>query len=168
MQRMRSGYPCSSMFVIKDHIHINAPIERCFLLSTSIDLVARTLSMKAIAGKTSGLIVANDRLTWSGWKFGLPQRHETLITQYNAPIFFQDSMASGRFRIFRHDHEFTEVGGQTLLKDIVRFLMPLGPAGKLAGKYILVPHIRNLLRRRFALLKHVAETEEWLRYLPQA
>ena len=157
-----------SMFFLKDVTHIRAPIDRCFLLSTSIELVALTLHMEPIAGKTSGLIVANDRLTWSGWKFGLPQRHETLITQYHRPTFFQDSMASGRFRSFRHDHEFTEMDGHTILKDTVRFSMPFGPPGKLVGKYILVPHIRNLIQRRFALIKRLAESEEWRKYLPPA
>jgi ligand-binding SRPBCC domain-containing protein len=154
------------MFVIKDNIHINAPIERCFLLSTSIDLVAGTIGMRPVGGKTYGLIAANERVEWRGWKFGLPQRHESVITAYDAPIFFQDSMASGRFRAFRHDHEFTEMDGRTLLKDIVRFSMPFGPVGKLVGKHIMIPHIRNLIHKRFALLKYVAESEEWRKYLP--
>jgi ligand-binding SRPBCC domain-containing protein len=154
------------MFVIKDNIHINAPIERCFLLSTNIDLVARSIHMKAVGSKTSGLVTAGDHVEWRGWKFGLPQRHESVITQYDVPTFFQDVMASGRFRSFRHDHEFTEMDGRTLLKDIVRFSLPFGPAGKLVGKYILIPHIRNLIHKRFALIKHIAESEEWRKYLP--
>jgi ligand-binding SRPBCC domain-containing protein len=155
------------MFVVKDNIHINAPIERCFLLSTSIDLVARTLGMKPVDGKTTGLIVAGDHIDWRGWKFGLPQRHQTLITQYEAPVFFQDSMARGRFKAFSHNHEFTEMDGQTLLKDIVRFSLPFGMLGRQVAKRIMVPHIRSLVHRRFELLKHVAETDEWRKYLPQ-
>jgi ligand-binding SRPBCC domain-containing protein len=158
------------MFVIEDSIQIDAPIERCFLLSTSVDLVARTLGMKPVRGKTSGLICDRDRVEWRGWKFGLPQRHETLITAYERPTFFQDSMDSGRFRIFSHDHKLTAAGARTLLHDTVRFSMPFGRAGKLLGQTILVPHIRGLLRRRFALLKHIAESqsEEWRIYLPEA
>ncbi len=154
------------MFLVRDSIQIDAPIDRCFLLSTSVDLVARTIGMRPMRGKTSGLILGGDRLEWRGWKFGLPQRHETLITQYRRPDFFQDSMASGRFRTFEHDHEFIEVGGQTVLRDEVRFSMPFGLAGSLAGKFILAPHVRSLVRRRFALLKQIAESEEWRRYLP--
>jgi ligand-binding SRPBCC domain-containing protein len=154
------------MFVIKDNVHINAPIERCFLLSTSIDLVARSIGMRPVGGTTSGLIGAGERVEWRGWKFGLPQRHESLITRYEPCSFFQDAMASGRFRSFRHDHEFTEMDGQTLLKDIVRFSMPFGPVGKVVSKRILIPHIRGLIHRRFALLKYVAESEEWRKYLP--
>lgn len=153
------------MFVVKENTHVIAPLERCFLLSTSVDLVARTLGMRPVAGSTSGLVVAGDRVVWRGWKFGLPLQHETLITRYDAPRFFQDSMARGWFRMFAHDHEFTEIGGQVLLKDTVRFALPFGVAGRLVGKYILVPHIRGLMRRRFELLKRVAESEEWRGYV---
>ena len=31
----------------------------------------------------------------------------------------------------------------------------------------MVPHIRSLMRRRFLMLKQVAESEEWRQYLPE-
>jgi ligand-binding SRPBCC domain-containing protein len=153
------------MFTIRDSIHINAPIERCFLLSTNIDLVARVLGMKPIEGRASGMIEAEDRLLWAGWKFGLPQRHESLITKYERPSFFQDTMGQGRFRRFQHDHQLVEIDRQTLLIDKIRFSLPWSGLGRLAGRSILVPYICRLLRRRLLLLKQVAESEEWRRYL---
>ena len=77
-------------------------------------------------------------------------------------------MVAGRFKSFQHDHEFTEVDGQVLLNDTVRFSMPLGFVGRVAGRLVLAPHIRGLLRRRFALLKRIAETDEWRHYLRSA
>jgi ligand-binding SRPBCC domain-containing protein len=153
------------MYVIKDSVHIMAPIERCFLLSTSVDLVARSMGIRAVRGKTSGLVEAGDRVEWRGWMLGLPHRHESVITKYDRPRYFQDSMARGRFRALLYDHEFTEIGGQVLLKDTVRFSLPLGAAGRLVGKYVVMPQIRGLMARRFALLKRVAESEEWRQYL---
>ena len=73
------------MFTISDSIFINAPIERCFLLSTNIELVGRTYGMKPIEGKLNGMFAAEDRLVWAGWKFGFPQMHESLISQYERP-----------------------------------------------------------------------------------
>ena len=152
-------------FTVSDTIHINAPIERCFLLSTSIELVQWTLGMRAVSGKTSGMVEMGDRLIWAGWKFGLPQMHETVITAYRRPHFFQDTMGRGRFRTFAHDHSLTEIDGQTLLHDKVRFSMPLGYAGRIVATRILVPHIAKLLQRRFLLLKRVAESDEWQDYI---
>jgi ligand-binding SRPBCC domain-containing protein len=155
------------MFTISDSIHINAPIERCFQLSTNIILVGRTLGMRPIEGKTDGMIVDGDRLVWTGWKFGFPQMHESLITEYERPTFFQETMGRGRFSRFQHDHYLTEIDGQTLLNDKLRFTLPFGVLGRLVARFVLVPYICRLLRRRMLLLKHLAETQEWKRYLPK-
>lgn len=155
------------MFTISDSIFINAPIERCFLLSTNIELVAKTLGMKPIEGKTSGLIVANDKLLWAGWKFGLPQMHESVITRYERPAFFQDTMERGRFKRYQHEHYFYEMDERTVLNDKIRFTMPLGILGRLVGQFVLVPYISRRLRRRLVLLRKVAENrKEWRKYLP--
>ncbi len=159
------------MFAIKDNVHINAPLERCFLLSTSLAIVEMELGMHPVAKggatRTAGLAVGGDRIRWEGWQLGMPQYHVSLISAFEPNRFFQDTMIAGRFKSFRHDHEFTEIGGQVLLKDIVRFAMPLGLAGRLVGKYVMVPHIRGLMARRFRLLKRIAESEEWREFLPQ-
>jgi len=155
------------MYTINDSIHINAPIERCFMLSTNIDLVARTLGMRPIEGKTSGMVGSGDRLVWAGWKFGLPQMHESLITRFERPVFFQDTMKRGRFKRFQHDHQFAEIDGHTLLIDKLRFSLPFGWVGKMVARYVMLPYICSLVRDRMLLLKHVAESEEWRRYLPE-
>lgn len=152
-------------YTVKDSIHINAPIERCFLLSTSVDLVRKTLEMDPVAGRTSGLVLAGDQITWRGWKFGLPTLHESRITEYQAPAFFQDTMVRGRFERFQHDHLFTEVDGHTLVADKLRFSLAYWGVGKLISKRIMLPHIQVLLRQRLSTLKMVAETAQWQKYL---
>jgi ligand-binding SRPBCC domain-containing protein len=155
------------MFTISDTVHINAPIERVFLLSTNIEILGMTLGMKPIEGKTTGTIESGEKLMWAGWKFGFPQMHESLITKYERPTFYQDTMGRGRFRRFQHDHHFMEIDGQTSLNDKIRFTMPLGWVGNLVGRYILVPYISRRLRRRMHLLKTIAESKKkWKRYLP--
>jgi ligand-binding SRPBCC domain-containing protein len=156
------------MYRLKESIHINAPIDRCFLLSTSIEIVAQTLHLTPVSGQTSGLIVNGSRLLWRGWKFGLPAWHETLITGYNRPSFFQDTMASGMFRDFQHDHRFEDIDGRTLLIDIVRFNMPLGFIGKAMAKYIVIPHVLDTMQKRFQLLKRLAEGSDWEQYVVTA
>jgi ligand-binding SRPBCC domain-containing protein len=156
------------MFTISDSIFINAPIERCFLLATNIELAGQTYGMKPIEGKLSGLIVAEDRLVWAGWKFGFPQMHESYVTQYDPPAFFQDTMGRGRFKRYQHDHYFFEMNDRTVLNDKIRFTMPLGFLGNFVGNFILVPYLSRRLRRRLALLKRVAENpKEWQKYLPE-
>ena len=158
------------MFVIKDSIHIAAPIRRCFLLSTSLAIVVQELGMYPVASpestRTEGLVLGGDRIRWEGWQLGMWHYHVSLISEFEPYTSFQDKMIAGRFRSFLHDHTFTEIGGQTLLKDTIRFSMRWGRAGRLVGRYIVLPHIRGLMARRFALLKRIAESNEWTRYIP--
>ena len=149
------------MFEVKDSVRIAAPVERVFRLSTSVELVRRTLGMRPVGGRVAGHVVAWDTVEWRGWKFGLPQMHTSLITGYEEPIFFQDTQRRGRFAEFHHDHFFEETAGGTLLRDAVYFSLPLGWAGRMVGKAILVPHVAGLLRQRFGLLKELAEGAGW-------
>jgi ligand-binding SRPBCC domain-containing protein len=151
----------SKTFTHRDTILIQAPIQRCFELSTSIEVVRRELHMEPVEGKRNGHVVLNDRILWRGWKFGLPQMHESLISAFEAPNFFQDTMLRGRFQAFQHDHHFTPTDTGTLLEDEIRFSLPFGFAGDLVARLILLPYIRNVLHRRFQLLKSLAETDAW-------
>jgi ligand-binding SRPBCC domain-containing protein len=155
------------MFTLRHSILIHAPIDRVFALSTSIAIVERELGMHPVAGRINGLVIAGDTIRWEGMQLGFANYHVSLIVPetWNPPHFFQDRMIAGRFRSFEHDHRLSETPEGTLLEDQVRFSMPLGAPGWLVGRVILVPHILGLMRRRFSLLKRLAETDEWRHYL---
>jgi len=130
--------------------------------------VADVLGMKPVEGRgtrSEGMVARGDRVVWYGWKFGLPHMHESVISRYEAPAFFQDTMERGRFKRFQHDHQFSEVDGHTLMVDYVRFSLPLGVAGRMVGRQVVMPHVVKLLRTRLRLLKSLAEGEEWRQYI---
>lgn len=163
-------------FTLRDSILIHAPMERCFLLSTSLEIVHKELGMTPVPAlaadgtpsRTSGLVTAGDTVRWEGMQLGFPNFHVSLIPaeEFQPPHHFRDRMIGGRFRTFEHDHTFKSTPDGTLLHDEVRFSMPFGPPGWLVGRAVLVPHIRALLHRRFRLLKRIAESDEWQTYLP--
>lgn len=155
------------MFVLRQSVLIQAPIERAFALSTSVAIVQRELGMHPVAGRTQGLVTGGDTIRWQGWQLGFPNYHVSLIVPetWEPPRFFQDRMIAGRFRSFEHDHRFTQTADGVLLNDEVRFEMPFGWLGCIVGEIVLVPHIRGLMRRRFSLLKRLAEGEDWREYL---
>jgi ligand-binding SRPBCC domain-containing protein len=173
------------MVVVQDDAVVKAPIERIFLLSTRVELVKPTLKMKLVEDPspgymTSGHVVLGSRVHWYGWKFGLPTHHHTLITGYAAPhamepgvreAWFQDQQAKGRFAFFQHDHWFRETRDAgtgevvTGLADRVQFKLPFGWLGELAAKLLMVPHVRGLVRRRYAMLAALAEGDGWREYI---
>jgi ligand-binding SRPBCC domain-containing protein len=161
----------SEPFLVIETAAIRAPIERVFALSTRVEIVQKTLGMKPVDGVTAGHVVSSSRVVWSGWKFLLPTQHHTLITGYTSPhvntggqwlAWFQDSQERGRFAFFQHDHFFSQdTDGITRLRDEVRFSLPYGPLGRFIGRWILVPHVTHLCRKRFALIAALAEGEGW-------
>ena len=111
--------------------HINAPIQKVFDLSRSIDLHIESTKQtgeRAIAGRTRGLIELGETVTWRAKHFGI-----------------------------RHEHHFSQVDGHTVMKDVFVFKSPLGVLGKLANLLVLKRYMTNLLTTRNHIIKQVAE-----------
>lgn len=143
---------------------INAPVERCFLLSLSIDLYTATAGKsreEAIAGVTDGLIGEGETVTFRGRHFGLWLRHTSRIETLRPYSHFRDVMVSGPFRSFQHDHHFAAMNDGTRMRDEIRFSIGLWPVGRILARR----RLREFLIERNAVIKRVAESAEWRRYL---
>ena len=147
---------------------IQAPIERVFDLSRSVDLhlaSAEQTGERAVAGVTSGLMSLGDEVTWEATHFMVRQRLTSRITAFDRPHHFRDSMVRGAFARMDHDHFFAAEGGGTLVRDAFDFDAPLGLLGKLANKLFLARYMRRFLVTRNAVIQSIAESDEWQRFL---
>jgi ligand-binding SRPBCC domain-containing protein len=141
--------------------YINAPIDKVFDLSRSIDLHMESTKQtgeKAIAGKTSGLIGLGETVTWRAKHFGIWQTLTSKIIEYDRLNVFVDEMVNGAFKSFRHEHRFTIERGQTVMRDVFEFESPLGFIGKLFNKLILTRYMTKLLLERNRVIKEAAES----------
>jgi len=139
---------------------IRASLQRSFDAARDLDLHVRSLAHtneRAIAGRTSGLIEAGEEVTWRGRHFGIDQHFTSKITGFDAPNYFQDSMARGAFRSFVHDHFFVADGNVTVMKDVLVFSAPFGFIGRIAEKLVLRRYLERLLISRGAVIKEAAE-----------
>ncbi len=112
---------------------------------------------RAVGGRTSGLIGPGEEVTWEGRHFGIRHRHTALITRYDRPRHFRDSMTRGRFAAFEHDHYFDPEASGTLMRDVVEFASPLGWIGRLVDKLVLAKYLRKLIAERGEVIKREAE-----------
>ncbi|MEK6205566.1 MAG: SRPBCC family protein [Amylibacter sp.] len=147
---------------------IDAPIETVFDLSRSIDLHVESTyqtNEKAIAGCTSGLIDLGEAVTWEATHFGIRQQLTTKVVEFDRPHHFRDSMVSGAFRRFDHDHHFQGNNQQTVMRDIFDYTSPLGLLGSVADVLFLKRYMWRLLNKRNQLIKTVAENGNIDRYL---
>jgi len=156
------------METIRLETWVDAPVERCFLLSLSIDLhvaSAQSTGEKAVAGTTSGLIGEGETVTFEGRHSGVRLRHTSLIETLRPYGYFRDVMIAGVFRRFEHEHHFTLMDDGTLMRDEIRFTAPWGVLGRVATRMFVRKHLRAFLVERNAVIKRVAESEEWRKYL---
>ncbi len=156
------------MPVINLSTYINAPGERCFDLSRSIDIHIESTSgthEKAIAGITSGLIGFGEEVTWRAKHLGVYQNLTSRITEYQYPETFTDSMVKGAFKRFDHQHIFLQEGDGTLMKDIFDFESPFGIFGKFVNTMFLTNYMRGFLVARNNVIKEIAEGRNWMKYI---
>lgn len=158
------------MALIILHTRIKAPVERCFLLSLSVDVhmgsTAQTRE-KAIAGVTSGVMQLNDTVTWRARHFGVDQELSSKITVCEKPYRFVDEMIKGPFKHICHEHLFEDLGnGEALMTDRFGFSAPLGFLGKIAEALFLKRYLKKFLVERNDYIRRVAESEAWKDFLP--
>jgi ligand-binding SRPBCC domain-containing protein len=148
---------------------IEAPVERVYDLSRSIDLHlegAAASHERAIGGVVEGLMNVGEEVVWSARHFGIRFRMTVCLTHGDPPFRFVDEMTRGPFSQMRHEHIFEQEGTTTVMHDEFRFTSPLGPlGGRCIDRVILRPHLTRFLNERNALIKRVAESEEWKRFL---
>lgn len=152
------------MPTIQLQTYINAPIDRVFDLSRSIDMhsiSSASTNEKAIAGRTSGLIEAGETVTWEATHFGIRQQLQSKITAMEYPHYFRDEMLKGAFKSIYHEHFFEEQDGGTLVKDVFRFEAPFGILGVIFNRLVLTNYMSRFIAARNAIVKQYAETDAW-------
>jgi ligand-binding SRPBCC domain-containing protein len=160
------------MVTLKEVTVIRAPIARCFDLARSVEVhlagnVHWGEAAVAESGSTSGLVDLGQRVTWRAKHFAIWQRLTSEITGMDRPVYFQDTMIDGPFHSMQHDHVFrTLFPDMTEMEDVFRFAAPLQVLGRLAEILVLRRYMQGLLRERNAVLKEIAESNEWRRLLP--
>ncbi|MEK7780696.1 MAG: SRPBCC family protein [Verrucomicrobiota bacterium] len=156
------------MLVVRLWTSIAAPPERVFDLARSVDAHQQSTEgthERAIAGVTHGLIGMGDEVTWEARHFGIKQRLTVRVTGFERPFRFQDIMVSGAFKSMKHDHEFIALPPGTLMVDRFEFESPFGILGRIIDRAFLFGYMRRFLIRRNQVLKNLAESEDWKKYV---
>jgi ligand-binding SRPBCC domain-containing protein len=139
-----------------------------FDLSRSIEAhqdSAEGTDERAVAGVIRGLVGLNDEVTWEARHFGFIQKLTIRVTAFDRPQHFQDILISGAFKRMVHNHEFLNHLGGTLMIDHFEFQSPLSVFGTVFDWLFLTRHMRRFLLHRNSVLKKLAESQEWTRYL---
>ena len=158
------------MIRLEERLAIAAPIERCFDLSRSVEVhLAGNVhgGAAATARGAAGLLEPGRPVTWRAKHFGVWHELTSRITAMERPSWFQDVMLRGPFRSLRHDHRFRPLDSATTeMTDLLLVEAPFGPLGRLVEIAMLGRYMRSLLLERMTVIRQIAESDEWRRYLP--
>lgn len=87
---------------------------------------------------------------------GVPVRWLTRIEEWEPGKRFVDVQVRGPYRLWHHTHKFEPDGrGGTLVRDTVRYALPLGPLGGLAHRLFVARDLRRIFDHRLASVSKV-------------
>lgn len=140
---------------------IAAPRERVFDLARDVEAHNRSAAFShercVEPGRTSGLLELGDLVTFEGVHFGIRQRVTAKIIEVDRPRRFVDELVRSAFKRLRHEHDFEERDGGTLMCDTLEWTSPLGPLGRIADALFVYRHMRWFVTTKQLALKTMAE-----------
>jgi ligand-binding SRPBCC domain-containing protein len=75
---------------------------------------------------------------------GLALRWLTEIEEWEPGVRFVDRQVKGPYGLWHHTHTFEDRPGATLMRDRVRYALPLGPLGELARVALVDSDLRRI------------------------
>ena len=75
---------------------------------------------------------------------GLPVRWLTEIEEWEPGVRFVDRQLRGPYRLWHHTHTFEDRPEGTLMRDRVRYALPLGPLGEIARAAFVAGDLRRI------------------------
>ncbi len=74
----------------------------------------------------------------------------TRIDEWEPGVRFVDRQLKGPYRLWHHTHTFEADGEDTLMRDIVRYALPLGPLGEVARAVLVKRDLKRIFDFRQA------------------
>ena len=111
------------------------------------------------------MIGLGEEVEWRARHFGLWMKMKVRITAWDFPVYFQDAMVKGPLAYFCHDHSFQESDSGTVMTDEIKFASRVPVLGRMIDALVLKNHFLKLISVRNDLLKAIAESDEWRKYL---
>jgi ligand-binding SRPBCC domain-containing protein len=131
---------------------IELPRERAFeFYGDALNLEAITPPWLGFEVTTPGPIEMGPgaRIDYRLKLHGVPVRWQTRIESWEPPHRFVDVQVKGPYALWEHTHEFEPAGaGAVLIRDRVRYALPLGPLGELAHRLFVRRDVERIFDYR--------------------
>ncbi|WP_276362056.1 SRPBCC family protein [Daejeonella sp. H1SJ63] len=92
--------------------------------------------------------------------FGLPLYWQTEIFMVDKPNCFADRQLKGPYKLWEHKHTFIQQENGVLMKDEVRYQLPLGIIGQMAHSILVRKKVENIFIFRAKVLDQIFRKPE--------
>ena len=144
-------HPKEPVFVKYTEQFVPLPLEEIFpFFSDAKNLEAITpewLHFK-IKKVSEGAMRRGTRIRYRLKVHGLPMRWLTDIAEWEPPTRFVDHQLKGPYSLWYHEHTFHPVKGGTLIRDWVRFQLPMGKVGRWVGFHKVNSDVTRIFHHR--------------------
>ena len=91
---------------------------------------------------------------------GFTTRWKSMIDRVRKPYLFADRQLLGPYKFWEHTHNFTETPKGVLMTDEVKYILPLGPLGRIAHLLIVRKQLQKIFEYRRATLHKIFNSNE--------
>ena len=86
---------------------------------------------------------------------GVPLRWRTRIASWEPGVRFSDEQERGPYALWEHTHHFDRCGDGILMRDVVRYALPLGGLGRVAHAVAVHGALAAIFDYRFARIREL-------------
>ncbi len=86
---------------------------------------------------------------------GIPVKWKTLIKDVDEPYSFTDIQLKGPYKLWEHQHKFTEKENGVLIEDKVRYSLPFGFLGQIIHDLIVRKKVNDIFIFRKRILENL-------------
>ncbi|MBM4265540.1 MAG: TIGR01777 family protein [Deltaproteobacteria bacterium] len=134
---------------------VPVPIEEAFAFfadAKNLERITPDFLHFSITGMSTEKIELGTTIDYRLRLHGMPVRWRSRIEEWAPPHRFVDVQLSGPYAVWHHTHELEEVDGGTLVRDRVRYRLPLGALGDLAAGSFVARDLERIFEHRYETL----------------
>jgi uncharacterized protein len=125
-----------------------------FAAAENLEKITPPLLNFKITDKSTPQIEEGTLIDYSLKIHGVPVHWKTKILDWTPNEKFVDTQLKGPYSIWHHTHSFEDLGKGTLMKDLVRYKVPMGVVGKWGSSWLVKKDVAKIFGyRRTAVLE---------------
>ena len=150
---------------------ISAPLPEVFSFfseAQNLDQITPPWLHFEVLGQTDPKLKNGTLIHYKLALHGIPLNWTSLIEEWRPPTLFVDVQLKGPYQLWRHTHAFEPRDGGTLIKDTVRYAVPMGTLGDLCAGWLVRRDVNRIFDYRAkqipSMFKEQSVLQTWIPY----